>query len=113
MIAAEQRTDQQATGQRPQHIHPQPLPAAVAQFVHAEQTEPEHHERKRRAVIQPALAGQAEAQAVAIIRLVHLNIRGEHRVGRGQNAAEQNSRPQRQRKQIDTDPRDQAHRQGH
>ena len=63
-----------------------------AEIVQAEQTEPEHHERERRSVIQASLRCEAETQTVTVIRLEYLYVRREDRVRRGENRAEQQRR---------------------
>ena len=97
----------------PQHIDRPPAPAIRAEFVQAQQPEPEHHQRKRRAVVQPAFAGQAKTQAVPVAGVRHLHVRRQHRVGGGQNGAQQHSSAQRQIQGIDTNGGDGPHCQQH
>ena len=93
---AEDRADADADGHRPDHVDRDPAPAEAAELVQAEQAEAEHHERKGGAVVEAGLAGEGEAQAVAVARLGDLHVGGEHRVGRRQDAAEQDRGAERQ-----------------
>ena len=70
----------------------------------AEQAEAEQDERERGAVVEPGLAGQREAQPVAIGRLGDLHVGGEHRIGRREDAAEQDRRAERQAEPGDAGP---------
>ena len=63
---AEQRADADADGDGPEHVDREPAPERVAEVVQAEQAEAEQDEGKRRAVVEAGLAGQREAQPVAI-----------------------------------------------
>ena len=110
---ARHTTNQQAAGNRPEHIDREPAPAAGAQVVQAEQAEAQHHERKSGAVVQAALAREAEAHTVAITRLAQLDIGGQHRVGGRKNRPEQDGRAQRQAEPYHPDGGDQRHRDRH
>ena len=110
---AEQPADRQPTADGPQHVDRPPAPAPIAQVVQRQQAQAEHDERERRAVVQAALAGQAEAQAVAVAGFVDLHLRGQHRVGRREDGAEQHGRAERQFEQPVADRGDGAYRRQH
>ena len=105
--------DRQAADQRPCHVECQPVPAAISQVAQAHQAESEHDERVGGAIIEPAFAGEAEAQAVAVGRVVELDVCRQHRVGRRQDAAEQDRYADWQGQKPVADGGDQADRHQH
>ena len=94
---------------RPEHVDREPAPAEAADVVQPEQAEAEQHQREGGAVVQPGLAGQREAEAVAVAGLGHLHVGGEHRIGRREDAAEQDRRAERQAEREHADAGDQRH----
>jgi hypothetical protein len=66
------------------------------QVVQTQQAQAQHHERKRGAVVEPALPGQAEAQAVAIAGRFDLHGSCKYRVGGGENRAQEDGCARRQ-----------------
>ena len=110
---AQCRADRDATGHAPDHVEREPAPAAVADVVQPEQTQAEQHHRKRSAVVEAGLAGEGEAQAIAVARLGHLHVGREHRVGRREDAAEQDRRAERQAEREHAEARDQRDRDQH
>ena len=100
---AEQAADRNPGNGRPQQVDRPPAGCTRAQVVQAQQAEPEHHERERRAIVQPALAGQAEADAVRVRPGLRAHVGGQHRIGRRQDRPQQHCRAQRQAEQPVTD----------
>ena len=97
----------------PHHVHRQPAPAHRPISCSPQQPQPEHHERKGRAVVEPGLAGQREAQPVAVARIVHLHVGGEHRVGGRQDRRPAAPPRPAAARAADADHRDQRHRDHH
>jgi hypothetical protein len=79
----------------------------------AEQSETEHHQRESRAVVHAGLAGEREAELVAVAGMADLNVGGEHRVGGRDDRPEQHGGAQRQAEQIVGKRRHQADRHRH
>jgi hypothetical protein len=92
---AKQSANAETARQPPEDIDGEPSPAGDSEIVQTKQTETEKDEREGGAVVQPALAGQAEAQQVTVSGLVDLDVRRQHRVGRRQNAPDQDGSAQR------------------
>ena len=86
---AEGHTDGDSGGGGPQHILQRPAQAEFADLVQPQQSQSEHHEGKSAAIVHPRLAGQGEAQTTPIARVTRLHIRGQDRVGRRDDGAEQ------------------------
>ena len=57
------------------------------------------------AVVQPGLAGEREAQPVAVVGVGQLHVGGEHRIGRREDRAEQHRGAERQAEQQDAGER--------
>jgi len=93
---AEGAANQQASGGGPDHVYCKPAPTRYTQVMQTQQAQTQHHEGKCGAVVEPALPGQAEAQAVAITGRFDLDRGGKHRVRRGENRAQQDGRARRQ-----------------
>src|SRR5450755_1479793 len=110
---AHQGADADARRDAPGHIDRLPAPAGAAEIVQAEQAEAEQHEGKRRAVVEPGLASQGEAQAVAVAGLGHLHVGGEHRVGRREDAAEEDGGAHREAEHGHAEGRDEGDRDEH
>ena len=110
---AEDGADADAGGHRPEHVDREPAPAEAADVVQPEQAEAEQHERKGGAVVEAGLAGEGEAEPVAVARLGDLHVGGEHRVGRREDAAEQDRGAERQAEREHADAGDQRHRHQH
>jgi hypothetical protein len=89
------RADGEPRDDRPHEVDGNPSPPEVAEFAESEQTEPEHDKGEGHAVVQPGLAGEREAHAVAIERVADLHVRREHRIRRRQNGPEQNGSAER------------------
>jgi hypothetical protein len=60
------------------------------------QTQAQHHERKRGAVVEPALPGPAEAQSLAITGRFDLHGSCKYRVGGGEDRAQEDGCARRQ-----------------
>ena len=84
----------------PQHIDQHPAQAEFAELVQPEQSHPQHHKRKSAAVVHARLAGQGEAQLVAVTGMTDLDIGRQHRIGGRQDRAQQDARAQWQAEQI-------------
>ncbi|MNI62235.1 hypothetical protein D3C73_1175440 [compost metagenome] len=77
--------------------------------------QPKDNEGKRNAVVESGLTGKTEAHGVVILGIVDLHQRGQHRVGRCQDRADQQRRAPRQvesimQQQADTDDGQDHHR---
>ena len=81
--------DRESAADGPCDVDDPPAPSARAQLVQSEQSQSQHDEGERGSVVQSALAGEPEAQAIAIVGVRDLHIRGEYRIGRRQDRAEQ------------------------
>ena len=92
---AEEPTNAEAGGAGPEDVDRDPAPAPLPEVVQPQEPQAEHHEGEGGAVVHPRLAGEREAQAVAIGRTFHLHVRGEHRVGGGEDRPEQHGRAER------------------
>ena len=110
---AQQRADRQAADDGPDQVHRHPAPAGGAELVEPEQAQPQHDEREGGAVVQARLAGEGEPQAIPVRRVRHLDVGGEHRVGRRQDRAEEDRGPPRQAEPHHAGDRDQADRHRH
>ncbi len=85
---ADGRAEQRADGDAPDGVEGEPAPAGVADVAQTEQAQAEQHDGERSAVVEPGLAGEREAQSVAVAGLGDLHVGREHRVGRREDAAE-------------------------
>ena len=110
---AGQHADADTAQGAPQHIDQHPADAALTQVVQAEQAQTQHHKRKRGAVVHASLAGEREAQAIAVTGVAALHVGRQHRVGRGHDGTEQNAGAQRQAEHIKRERRHQRHRERH
>jgi hypothetical protein len=107
---AQHGADGQPGNGRPQQVDADQRSPDGPEVVEAEQAEAEHDEGEGGAVVHPGLAGQPEADGVAVARPLDLDVGGEHRVGRGEDGAEQDGRPQRQPQPEHADRRDEGDR---
>ncbi|MNF88225.1 hypothetical protein D3C84_707140 [compost metagenome] len=109
--------DQQAGRHRPQQALERPViePGGRITAALLDKQQPQDHEGKRYAIVEPGLPGQTEAHGVVVLGIVDLHQRGQYRVGRGQNRADQQGRPPRQvegvmQQQADTNDAQDHHR---
>lgn len=79
----------------------------------SQQPEAKHHERKSGAVIHACLAGEGEAQAVAVLAVANLYLGSEHRVGGRNDRTEQNCRAHGHAEYPVGETCNQAYRYGH
>ncbi len=93
---AEEGADRQSAQGGPDDIDREPAPAETAEVVVTEEPEPEHDEGEGGAVVESGLAGETEAEAVAILRIGDLDVRGEHGIGRGEDGAEEDGGAERE-----------------
>ena len=75
--------------------------------------EAEHDEGERDAVVQAAFAGECEAQQVVVAGIVHLDVVGQHRIGRGEDRREQQRRPPAKLQDVDAEQREERNGRQH
>ena len=100
-------------GDGPEDVDAEPAQPERAELVRAQHAEAEQHEREGRAVVEPGLAGQREAQPVAIPRVGGLDVGREHGVGRREHGPEHDGGADRQPQHERADERHPARRQRH
>src|SRR5215203_4591447 len=93
---AEDGADGKAGDSCPDEIDREPAPPERAELVMSEQAEAEHDEREGGAVVETGFAGETEAKSVPVFGIGHLHVRGEHRIGGGEDRAEEDRGAERE-----------------